>query len=66
LKVDHHVRANIEVAQGPRAGGSYRFDFGQVAAQLSRVDLRALRPFLNTMLALNRRKVRDGENGLTL
>jgi hypothetical protein len=40
-------------------GHSARFDFGQVAAQLARLDLPALRPFLHAMLALNRRKVRD-------
>jgi hypothetical protein len=40
-------------------GQSARFDFGQAAAQLPRLDLPALRPFLHAMLALNRRKVRD-------
>ena len=44
---------------------SARFDSGQVAAQLPRLDLPALRPFLYTMLALNRRKVRDDEDGLS-
>ena len=46
-------------------GHSARFDFGEVTAQLPRVDLPALRPFLHTMLALNRRKVRDDEDGLS-
>jgi hypothetical protein len=44
---------------------SARFDSGQVAAQLPRLDLPALRPFLYTMLALNRRKVRDDDDGLS-
>jgi hypothetical protein len=46
-------------------GHSARFDFGHVAAQLPRIDLPALRPFLHTMLALNRRKVREDEDGLS-
>jgi hypothetical protein len=42
-----------------------RFDFGQVEAQLPRLDLPALRPFLYTMLALNRCKVREKEDELS-
>jgi len=46
-------------------GHSARFDFGQVSAQLPRVDLPALKPFLLAMLTANRRKVRDDERGLS-
>jgi superfamily II DNA or RNA helicase len=45
-------------------GHSARFDFGQVAARLPRLDLPALRPFLIAMLTRNRRRIRDDEHGL--
>jgi len=46
-------------------GHSARFDYGTVAAQLPRLDLPALKPFLLTMLMVNRRRVRDDEHGLS-
>ena len=45
-------------------GHCARFDFKDVADQLPRVDLPALRPFLLNMLALNHRKVREDDEGL--
>ena len=52
---------NVRELVGQSAG----FDFGQDADQLPRLDLPDLRPFLHAMLALNRRKVRDDEDGLS-
>ena len=46
-------------------GNCARFDFQQVSSQLPQVDLPALRPFLIAMLTLNRRKFRDGADGLS-
>jgi len=45
-------------------GNCARFDFQQVSAQLPKLDLPDLRPFLVSMLTLNNRKVREDENGL--
>jgi ERCC4-related helicase len=44
-------------------GHSARFDFQQVAGQIPRLDLPALRPFLISMLTLNQRQVRYQEDG---
>ena len=52
---------NVRELVGQSAG----FDFGQDADQLPRLDLPDLRPFLHAMLALNRRKVRDDDDGLS-
>jgi len=45
-------------------GNCARFDFQQTSSQLPQVDLPALRPFV-AMLTINRRKFRDGEEGLS-
>lgn len=56
-----------EVIETVRAlvGHSARFDFQQVAPQLPRLDLPDLRPFIQGMLALNGRRVRTLDNGLS-
>ena len=46
-------------------GHCVRFDFGQVSAQVPRVDLPDLQPFLVTMLELNKRRVSKTAEGLT-
>jgi superfamily II DNA or RNA helicase len=46
-------------------GHCARFNFSDVADQLPRVDLPDLRPFLLNMLALNHRKAREDEEGLS-
>jgi hypothetical protein len=46
-------------------GHCSRFNFSDVADQLPRVDLPALKPFLLNMLALNHRKAREDEEGLS-
>jgi hypothetical protein len=46
-------------------GHCSRFDFGKVAAQVPRVDLPDLEPFLVTMLELNKRRVTRTADGLT-
>ncbi len=46
-------------------GHCARFDFGEISAQLPRLDLPALKPFLLTMLILNRRRVHDDDKGLS-
>lgn len=43
-------------------GHSARFDFQQVSAQIPRLDLPALRPFLTSMLTLNRRQVQQHDD----
>ena len=42
-----------------------RFDFGQSAAHLPRVDLADLQPFLEAALILNNRRLREAENGVS-
>ncbi len=46
-------------------GHCARFDFGEVSSRIPRVDLPALKPFLITMLSLNRRRVHDEDKGLS-
>jgi ERCC4-related helicase len=46
-------------------GSVRRFDFGKVSAQLPRVDLPDLRPFLETALARYGRRLREEDDGLT-
>lgn len=46
-------------------GNCERFDFRQVSSQLPRIDLPALQPFLEGMLALNGRRIFKEENGLS-
>ncbi len=46
-------------------GSCARFDFGKVSAQVPRVDLPDLEPFLVTMLELNKRRVTRTAEGLT-
>lgn len=43
-------------------GHSARFDFQQVSAQIPRLDLPALRPFITSMLTLNQRQVKHNED----
>ena len=45
-------------------GNVARFDFGQVSAQIPRLDLPDLKPFFKAMLHFNKRKVTDDEPGL--
>jgi superfamily II DNA or RNA helicase len=42
-----------------------RFDFQKVSGQIPPLDLPDLRPFVETMLALNRRRVRSDEGGIS-
>ncbi len=44
-------------------GNSARFDFQQVAHQIPKLDLPALRPFLLAMLTLNQRQIKQSGDG---
>jgi hypothetical protein len=46
-------------------GNCLRFDFQQVSDRIPRVDLPALRPFLESMLVFNRRRPRDEDGRLS-
>ena len=46
-------------------GRCARFDFGQSATRLPRIELEAIRPFLQGVLRLNKRQYREEEGGLT-
>jgi superfamily II DNA or RNA helicase len=46
-------------------GHSSHFDFAQVSEQLPHLDLPALKPFFKNMLLLNRRQMREDEEGLS-
>lgn len=44
-------------------GNCAKFDFQSVSAQIPRVDLPDLKPFVISMLSLNRRQVKESEDG---
>ncbi len=46
-------------------GNASKFDFQQVSGQLPQVDLPALKPFLETALALNGRRFREDPDGFS-
>ena len=46
-------------------GHCAKFDFQEVSSQIPKLDLPALRPFLLHMLVLNKRRVREDENGIS-
>lgn len=46
-------------------GNCSKFDYEQVSPQLPKVDLPALRPFLISMLSLNKRRIREDGNGIS-
>jgi ERCC4-related helicase len=53
----------VEVVQ-QIVGNCQRFDYKQMSDMLPQLDLPALKPFFVTMLALNRRQIREEEDGL--
>lgn len=46
-------------------GNSAKFDYGEVSPRIPKLDLKDLKPFLLSMLALNRRRSTENENGIS-
>lgn len=46
-------------------GHCSKFDFQQVSSQIPKLDLPALKPFVTSMLALNNRRVKEDDNGVS-
>ena len=63
-KTAHFGGMDVVQAVKDLVGSAKRFDFQQVSDQLPVVDLPDLKPFLETALILNGRKIREDEGGI--